>query len=194
MPMSSTSLSIVNNIFTVFAPGSGGNHISNLVSTDPRLISRFELNDYKDKTNKAHYFDNKVLDKDNIDLKKILNEKRSYGTHFFEFGGFGFAKLIKKSFIVISMPDEDSKGHTRMKELYPAFQDNYFWYECKSLYTASNFIKIFDIQEPCVEINGNDLFEGRNFIKDLLDKTKTLGLDLDADICKSAHDLWLSKI
>ena len=194
MQMSYINSLTVNNIFTVFAPGCGGNHIANLVSTDSRLISRFVIDDYKDTSNKAHYFDNKILEKDQIDLKKIVNEKRSYGSHFFEFGGFGFAKLIKKSFIVIKMPRENSIGHTRMKKLYPAFEDSYFWYESKSLYTAENFVKIFDITEPCVEINGEDLFEGENFIEDLVTQTKRIGLDIDKELCNKAHELWLAKI
>jgi len=194
MQMSYSNSLTVNNIFTVFAPGCGGNHIANLVSTDSRLISRFVIDDYKDTSNKAHYFDNKILEKDQIDLKKIVNEKRSYGSHFFEFGGFGFAKLIKKSFIVIKMPRENSIGHTRMKKLYPAFEDSYFWYESKSLYTAENFVKIFDITEPCVEINGEDLFDGKNFIDDLVTQTKRIGLDIDKELCTKAHELWLAKI
>ena len=44
----------VDNIFTVFAPGCGGNHIANLVSTDSRLISRFGIDDYKDTSDTAH--------------------------------------------------------------------------------------------------------------------------------------------
>jgi len=194
MQMSSTNSSTVNNVFTVFAPGNGGNHIANLISTDKNLTSRFNIEDYKDTTNKAHYFDNNVLSKDNIDIKETVSKNRSYGTHFFEYSGFGFAKLIKKKFVIITMPEERSKGYNRMSQLYPAFKDSYFYYEMKSLYTKENFIKCFHIDDEIISINGDELFEGKHFITHLLDETKKLGLSLDKQLCNQAHSLWLSKI
>ena len=83
---------------------------------------------------------------------------------------------------------------TRMKKLIPAFENSYFWYESSSLYTAQNFVKIFNIIEPCVEINGEDLFEGKNFVDDLVTQTKKIGLDIDKELCTKAHELWLAKI
>ena len=193
MQMQSINSLKINNIVTVFAPGCGGNHVANLISTDYRLKDRFKINDYKDNTNKAHY--SPILTKENVDIKKILHESGSYVTHFFEYpAGVGFVKLLKKKFVFITMPEEGSKGYHRMCKLYPQYKNNYFYHEMKSLYTKENFIKLNNLNEELVSISGNELFENKLFINYLLEETKKLGLLLNKQICEQIHSFWLSKI
>jgi len=182
------------NIFVIFAPGSGGNHLANLLSTDKNLTSRFNSNDYNDNSDRAHYFDTTTLEKDKINLKEILKNPGVYASHLFQLLTYRFITLVKKQFVILTIPKWNSQGHNRMKSLYNTYNNSYFYLELKWLYTEYNFKKLYNIQDKCIEINGQDLFEDNNFINNLFEKCKELNINLDKDLCYQAHRLWLSKI
>ena len=185
---------IRKNIFVIFAPGSGGNHLANLISTDKNLNSRFDIKDYNDNTDRAHYFNNSLLEKDKINLKKVLKSSGVYANHLYAFKGNGFAKLMNLQFTILTMPELHSKGYNRMKSLYKYYADLYLYQELKWFYTKDNVTKLLDINEPCIEINGQDLFEDKNFIDNLSTKCKDFDIFIDKNVCYEAHRLWLSKI
>jgi len=165
--------------------------VSNLISTDPRLLTRFTLDDYTDKSKTAHYFDDFVIK----DLKKTLKQKRCHPYHFFSYPGQKFASLMKeKSYIVINNPSTGSIGYNRMKKLFPKIDCELFWHELSCLYTAENFKKVYEIKDPCIDISGDAIFEDLNFVEYLADKTHKLGLTINKEICHKAHHLWLNKI
>jgi len=185
----------LKNIFVIFAPGGGGSHLANLISTDKNFTSRFDVKDYYDNTNTAHYANQKsLLQKDKIDLKKILKSQGVYHSHLHSFLGFGFAKVLKKQFVILTMPELHSKGFNRMKSLFPTYNSHLIYEELKWLYTTDNLSKFLNINEPCIEINGQDLFEDENFIDNLATKCKDFGLSIDKNMCYETHRVWLSKI
>jgi len=188
----------MSNVFTVFAPGGGGHHVANLLSTDSKIIDRFDMDYYRNSSDNLFHcenFDNEQLKPKNIDLEKMLKGSRAHACHFFEWESFVFAKLLKdRKFIMITLPNYGSRGHHRMCDMNEAYKEEYFYYEMKALYTNKNFKKVFDLQEQCLQINGNDVFSSGKFIDSLTAQAKTIGIDLDKDKCAEAHSLWLSKL
>ena len=47
----------IKNVFVLFAPGLGGNHLANLISTDSRFQSRTTLDNYKNSNTKYNITD-----------------------------------------------------------------------------------------------------------------------------------------
>ena len=42
------------NVFVLYSPGTGGNHLANLISTDPNLNTRWHKDDYNQMDDNAH--------------------------------------------------------------------------------------------------------------------------------------------
>ena len=63
---------MIENLFVIFPPGGGGNHLANIVSTSPRFVTRFTPEVYEDSNrHKTH----PIGGKDNI-----ISENSTYST------------------------------------------------------------------------------------------------------------------
>jgi hypothetical protein len=197
-----------DNIFVMFAPGTGGNHLANLMSLDSRYAKRFDPSDYDFTTNNnsdAHYAtlhggpENLNLYHPWIDINCIKLQKNILCGHVLEYLQLKnttniLEQLPNKAFVTIQVPTPGDRAHTRMTWRYGKM-DNYMLGELAVLYDAPNLKKIFDLPEIDVwhYVWPKDLFD--DDISPVLNQIQhVFGLDLDQTLAQELHTKWLANL
>ena len=183
----------MKNIFVLFSPGTGGNHLANLLSTDCRFVQRSSVDDYAnhDSTN-AHTA--KVENLTISDLEKLPDSNNVLCGHFGEYHWLflngTLEKFQNRQIFIIEVPSRDTLAWSRYTKLYP--MNDYFYEEQRSLYTIALIEKTFDehdiVSLPCELIFQSDPTQLCNHIAGECD------LQLDLPSCTQMHNIWYEKL
>ena len=197
-----------DNIFVIFAPGTGGNHLANLMSLDSRYAKRFEPEDYDaavNNNNDAHYAtlhggpENLNLHHAWVDFDQIKSQKNVFCGHVLEYLQLKrttnlLQQLPNKAFVTIQVPSPGSRGHDRMIWRYGKM-DNYMLGELAVLYDSPHLKAIFELPEIDVwhYVWPNDLFAD-DVTPVLQSIQQQLGLQIDLDLAQQLHTKWLQNL
>lgn len=183
-----------NNIFVLFAPGLGGNHISNILSMDTRFVQRASLNDYtihfKKDTENAH-----IRENTNNDLTPKDDENRIIPLHIgmIVWDYEKIKKFKNRKILIVEFPDsKDTLAYKRFVNYNRNFDiDEYMFYEQKLFYSQSTIEKLVP-EKDFFTVKSESIFD-ENF--DLFyNLTLNMNLKIDYDMCKVMHSMWIQKI
>jgi len=191
-----------HNLFIIYPPGLGGNHLANIISMDDNYLQRSELADYNNNQRDAHFskIKNLKLDviKENIDiLKKGNNVLCGHCGEYLWFKDDPFfnSDLFKnKKFCVINPPKSiNSLAYQRLIKVLPVYESPYFFQECSTLYSIKYLSKLFD-ESDWFFVDSELLFT--DDVNLLLDDLKLQGLikNFNHDVVTSMHDTWITSI
>jgi hypothetical protein len=182
------------NVFVLFAPGTGGNHLANLISTSDEFITRASLENYKNtKSKKAHFSGITNLGINDI---KNLDRSKNYVLcgHFGEFYWLELNNLknkFKNRQIVLLQPPYNSELATRVYKQYNPPLGAYYFAEQKSLYTIQVIQRLFN-ENDFFEISADDIFsDDTSTILDLLNIK--MNLNVDSKLINEIHKVWIDK-
>lgn len=181
------------NVFVLYSPGTGGNHLANLISTDPNLNSRWTKDDYLQMDDDAHGL-NANLSKP-IETWYNKNNKNVFCSHLGEFlwwrERYGSNILRRKPYQIISLcNDIDYIKRKRFPRLYEWYQWEYIYAEQRELYKQENLRHILNdknIYHVCLSDLCEDDIEP--FLKKDLKQ-----FNCDVELCKFAHKQWMEKL
>jgi hypothetical protein len=182
------------NIFVLFAPGNGGNHVANLLSTDPLFPARATLDDYKNNQGKNAHVD-QIQNLKLEHISKIQTVDRNvfcghWAEYYWLYINDQINRFPNRKILIINMPNEGTLAYQRYQER--ASHSPYFFNEQRSLYTPLIIEKVFD-EHDWFEIESKLIFS--DSIDGFLDFTKKeMALDLDRDLCRTMHEIWFRKI
>lgn len=182
-----------NNIFVLSAPGLGGHHISNLLSTDTRFIQRADLSDYtkhlKNNTN-AHIRldinDNLIQDNDKNRVFPL-----HIGMLLWDYEKI--KKFKNRKILIVEFPDSKSSlAYKRFVNYNRNFDiDDYTFHEQKLFYSQHIIEKLVPEKDFFIT-KSEDIFND-NF--DLFyNLTLNMNLKINYDMCKVMHSMWFQKI
>ncbi len=197
----------MTNLFILFAPGLGGNHLANLFSLDSKFQTRFTEETYKDIHNQV--VTNDVfpvhISLQNISvnsIKKILptlvNRNNVMCGHWLEYVWLKQSPLIKyfpnRTFCVIQMPDIDSSLAAKRFKNHCSDPMPWIYYELELLYKVENIAKLIDEDDSDFYHVCPDLLTNRD-IKLLFDDLKNQGLEfeIDMDVAQYYHTIWIEQ-
>tara|TARA_R110000868_G_scaffold396469_1_gene668666 strand:+ start:95 stop:631 length:537 start_codon:yes stop_codon:yes gene_type:complete len=170
------------NVFVIFAPGLGGNHLANMIATDPRFKSRATIEQYQAAKKYAHHSGMQNLSNLQID---------SYDNNVF-CGHFGELYWLDRSLfepiqvVIIDIPiDKNSFAYKRF-QIKNSNLNTYIIEEQRSLYTPEIIKRVTGISdhytipaESVVTDNSPvDLLIGMNY-------------NVDKEICEQMHTEWI---
>lgn len=188
-------MTTTRNIIILFAPGLGGNHLANMLSTDARFQSRTSIRNYQDSdASNAHFYDLQ-----NLDLN-YLADIDSTKSHVLcgHWGEYYWAKLHKqilalpnRQLVIMKVPVIGSTAYDRMIK-YTNLTAHYLIEEQRSLYSMDVVGKIME-ESDLIEIESELLF-CLNSEAVLAPLSKDLALDLDLEMCRGMHALWYDKM
>ena len=180
------------NIFVLFSPGLGGNHVANLLSTDNRYKTRANSNDYQ-----SHKEQNAHIILNNLDnLPKV---KENFGNIFC--GHFGeyywqalrknLARFKNRQIIIIELPkDNNSLAFKRYKK-YTKLNE-YFIEEQRSLYSFYSIEQFFK-ENDLFSVPSEMIFN--NSVNKFYDyANQEMNFNLDYSECNKMHNIWINKI
>ena len=183
----------MKNIFVLFSPGTGGNHLANLLSTDKRFTTRCTVEDYLGHTSiNAHTSQIKNLSLSDINI--VADNNNVLCGHFGEYHWLFLSGLIKKfnnrQIFIIQVPERDTFGWERYTNLYP--MSDYFYEEQRSLYTIEMVQKVFNEQD-IVSLPGDLLFRPNfNNLQEYI--CKECDVDMHEQDCEQMHTTWYNKL
>lgn len=186
------------NIFILFAPGLGGNHLANILSLDSRFRSRANDEVYASAAVTAHVkLQNINCQSIEKHLDQLVNQNNVFCGHWMEYVELKKSKLIEhfpnRIFCVIQMPKSNDRFYHRLLSKNP---DATPWllHEVALLYRTKNIKKLIDEKESSfVDIHPHMLCN--QDITVLLDDVKNQGFDIKVDIEKAQrwHNVWIDK-
>lgn len=183
------------NIIVLFAPGLGGNHLANMISTDARFQSRASESNYQTSASaNAHFYHVQ-----NLDLGALADIDTTK-SHVLcgHWGEYYWAKLHKhililpnRHVVIMKVPTVGSTAYDRMIK-YTNLTAQYLIEEQRSLYTMDVVGKIMD-EFDLTEIESELLF--CETVETVLESlSKQLALNLDLEICRNMHTFWYDKM
>ena len=184
---------INNNIIVLFAPGLGGHHISNLLSTDTRFTQRANLEDYtthlKKDTN-AHIqldINNELTQKD--DENRIL--PLHIGVLLWNYEKI--KKFKNRKILIVEFPNsKDSLAYKRFVNYNKNFDISDYMFHEQKLFYSQHIIEKLVPEKDFFIVKSEDIFND-NF--DLFyNLTLNMNLKINYDMCKVMHSMWIQKI
>jgi len=183
-----------NNVFVLFAPGTGGNHIANLISTSDLYVTRATIREYQTHNqNNAHVSEYKNLDLENI--KNLEKPERlvlcgHWGEYCWLMINNQLEKFQNKKIVIVSVPTPGTLAYERYTKSVP--KDLYSIEEQRTLYTPAVIEKMFDETDWFV-FDPNWIFSDNleNFFK--FAKSE-MALPLDQSVCQDMHNIWFQNI
>ncbi|MDC0862843.1 hypothetical protein OAP74_00030 [bacterium] len=186
----------IDNVFIIFSPGAGGNHLANIISTGDTFVSRATVQDYNQhptpKTQSRAYANAHYSKIDNMDpsIVETLPETRNVLCgHFYSYNRLEFMKLtdkfLNKVIVVIETP---VSGLAYKRYMYHNSKIRQHLYNEQRLIYTTHFIKKY-FNERTVSIPAEAIFEHNLDGLYSIIKTK-LGLDIDKSMCNQMHKRW----
>jgi hypothetical protein len=174
-----------NNLVIMYFPGTGGNHLANLIAVSKQYTYNVDYAKYfcPNKKINAHYRDNNDFsiflyhfgsaDEDN--LQKIVNTPNS-------------------QFIVIGFPENNQLAWKRIKHFNKLnIIDYHFFHDLTKIYKQQYLEKIYP--RNWNTIFADDLFSSNNTGQLLNDLEYKLNIDIvDKDFAISIHNQWISNL
>ena len=182
------------NIFVLFSPGGGGNHVSNMLSTATNFTNRVDKGLYDvHESDDAHYSKFINLESDTLDNVNPKDNNILCG-HWLEFYSMYLQNKIQsfdnRQIFILEYPKHNELAVQRIKNYNKL--NEYFEKEQESLYT----IKIIEscFSETDFFVYPADKIFCEN-IDDFFDYVENeMGLELDKDFCKEMHSKWLIRL
>jgi hypothetical protein len=180
--------------FIIFAPGTGGNHLANLISTDFKFLSRVDQNFYNNLNNDAH-------PKPDFLFENVINRPPDNNIvtccHLSNYL-WNQTKIDKifanKKFLVIEFPGpaRNKLFNKRLLQLYPYYYSSEFLMEeLATVYSVETIKKLIDSQD-ITPVAADKIFN--KDLTMLIDFLYTdFGLVLDQS-SKFMHDKWIKML
>ena len=183
------------NLFVIFPPGAGGNHLANIISVGNRFSSRFYVGNYKNLVGNAHVSNIKNLQIDQATIDQLKTTSNVLCGHLAEYlwAQDLVCQLPNRKYLVLEFGSTLSDVvRNRMIKLYPAYQDNYFVQEIATLYSQRYVEQILG-ETDFFRLDVNVLFQ--EDVSDLLTSIEQdLDLNLDRFEIQELHNKWLLTI
>ena len=184
----------MRNIFVLFSPGSGGNHVANLLSTSKNFESRINKDRFKthNETN-AHYSYHR-----NLQLKTIESIDKSKNNvlcgHWLEYYHLILKNKLHdisgRQIFILETPNKNELALHRFVDFNHL--NDFQLKEQRALYSI-------EIIRNCFFENDFWVFPSDLIFVPKLDKfyeyvEKQMGLELDIEFCDEMHQKWYSSI
>ena len=170
------------NVFVIFAPGLGGNHLANMIATDPRYYSRASVEQYKGTTKYAHHSANK-------NLTQVTVESTDWNVlcgHFGELYWFDKTPFEQKQVVIVEIPKDKSSLAYKRFQTYNKVLPDYIVEEQRSLYTPGPIESICGISDHYT-IPAEKIITEHPPIELL----QAMTYQIDVDLCKAMHKQWI---
>lgn len=188
---------MLENLFIIFPPGAGGNHLANLVSLSGKYSRAVDFNQYGTGYQTAHFTDNELnlaIDENGVgQLSQQNNVLCGHLASYIWFNRAGFAERFpNKKFVVITAPEHDTLAFNRASKLCSVYTHPYSYHELNTLYSIECLSALYN-EHDWFQISAEDIFQPLpdkilSFLK------QDLWLDVDYDFVKDIHAKWFADL
>ena len=191
----------MKNWFVIYPPGSGGNHLANLLSLSEGFERRFTDDTYTNSSKNAHIEGIDDLDPQHISLTldKLTQQNNIFCGHLVEYHRLTqqsyFENFTNRTIFLIQFPDYDTQGYHRIENHNGGKLPRWLYSETALLYNNVIFKQICNEPEStkCYHIDTNKLFN-KSLDQVFSDLIRSGTVKLDFNLAQDLHTLWLKKL
>jgi len=170
------------NVFVIFAPGLGGNHLANLIATDPRYYSRATVDQYQTTKKYAHHSLNANL----ADINIISYDNNVLCGHFGELYWLDRSLFEHKQVVIIEIPKDKNSFAYKRFQTYNHDLPDYIVEEQRSLYTPEIIKRVTGISDYYT-IPAESIVNETSPVDLLID----MNYNIDKKTCEHMHTEWI---
>lgn len=186
---------MTENMFIIFAPWCGGNHLANIVSMSDRFNKRFNDKIYNNQIFHAHPTAKQNYAPVHSELEGVQHQSNVFCSHLTEYlisSTLTEQYLPNRKYIVLEFPDSSRSDFFKQRVAKKSyFQDPYMIEELSILYSVDTFSKLTN--EKDMTQLGVDLLFNKDISSLLLKLNQEFGLNFDRDAVEQIHQSWLTK-
>ena len=186
---------MIENMFIIFAPWCGGNHLANIVSMSDRFGKRFNDNIYNNQIFHAHPTVKQNYAPVHNELEVVQHQSNVFCSHLTEYltsSTLTQQYLSNRKYIILEFPEFSRSNFFKQRVAKKSyFQDLYMMEELSTLYSVDTFSKLTN--EKDITQLGVDLLFDKDISNLLLKLNQELGLNFDHEAVQQIHQLWLTK-
>ena len=184
--------------YTLFVPGSGGNHVSNILSLG---LGNTALNDFYKNNSTMYFHSTEYLFHTQQQVRESMIRLKSAKLPVSLCGHFAelvtlydeLSKFGKIKIIVCDLPTDNSFCWARIRAVNYWIHDSLVYSEQRLLYSSSIIKKLFNLTDDDVV----DLSIEQIYQKDISNTINYLnymtGLSIPVEQGQQLHDIWLNK-
>jgi len=170
------------NVFVIFAPGLGGNHLANLIATDPGYYSRATVDQYQTTKKYAHHSPTDNL----TDIKIESYDNNVLCGHFGELYWLDRSLFEHKQVVIIEIPKDKNSFAYKRFQTYNHDLPEYIVEEQKSLYTPEIIKRVTGISDYYT-IPAENIVNETSPVDLLID----MNYNIDKKTCEQMHTEWI---
>lgn len=179
----------MKNIFVVFSPGLGGNHVANMISTADGYLLRATAEQYANHTDENAHFDENYY---NLDFSDTSLRVRAM--HFSEF--IGHTKKIQniknRQVLLLSLPRRASLAYRRYQDYHKNLMKIYLYEEQRLIYSQKVMERLTN-ETDFINLDTELVFsENINNFKDFIQNK--MNIQLNTSECEQMHCTWFEKL
>ena len=189
---------MIENLFVIFAPGLGGNHLANLIGLSSRFTRHADFEKYQPGIKTAHITNIMNLQEKLLldNLPQLQNQSNVLCGHLAEYLWIQQKKIDKfftnRKFLIVTFPEKFSAAYDRLLKCCPYMIRDYWFYEQRSLYSIQYLEKLFD-EHDFFTINAQDIFtENVDQIVKFIESE--LHAQIDINLTQKLHTIWYKSI
>jgi hypothetical protein len=188
---------MIENLFVIFAPGLGGNHLANLIGLSSRFTRNTDLSKYRPGIKTAHLADISNLQEKSLldNLPQLQIQSNVLCGHLAEYLWIQQKQIdkffINRKFLIITFPKKNTAAYDRLLKFCPNFK-NYWFHEQTSLYSVQYMEKLFG-EKDFFTLNAEDIFTEQvdQIIKFIESELVT---QIDAKLAQKLHTIWYKSV
>jgi len=189
---------MIENLFVIFAPGLGGNHLANLIGLSDRFNRKYDVHGYRPGIKNAHVSSVTNLQEKTLldNLSELQNQSNVFCGHLAEYLWIKEKQIdkffVNRKFLIITFPEKNTPAYIRLLKICPSLSHEYLFYEQSSLYSQKHIEKLFDEHDFFNLSAENIITENVNGIVDFI--KSELCTDINVSLATELHNVWYPSI
>lgn len=190
------------NLFVIYAPGSFGSHIANVISLDSKFAQSFDLRGYDNEASNAHHGRPtfaQISQYPQSQQDQILNQSNVWAEHMSTMMAFRdtdlYQAMANKYFLIVNLPRHTSQAFRRMRSI--GFDATIMAFnEIQSIYypdSAAALLKTAKHRFFNIEAEMIYQPDAVPVIKHIT-QSAPIDLNLDLDLCCTLHEKWYRSV
>ena len=179
------------NLFVIFPPGAGGNHLANIIALSDRFNRPIDYTRYDNINGPAHFSKIQNLEITSEEIRSMATQNNVLCSHLAQYlwqEDCIKEHLPNRKYIIIDLYRADATVRERMNKMFFPYQDNYMWEESSTLY-SSKYFGLLTGETDYFYVNVGMI--ATPDIMPLLTYLKTdLGLTIDQLSATTIHQKW----
>ena len=189
---------MLENLFIIFAPGLGGNHLANLIALSNRFNRKCDLSGYKPGIENAHVSNLANLQEKTLldNLSELQTQSNVFCGHLAEYLWIKEKQIdkffVNRKFLIIEFPEKHTAAYNRLLKFCPHLSRDHWFYEQTSLYSTQCIEKLFG-EYDIFTLSAEDIFTEQvdTIIKFIESELFT---QIDKTLAQKLHTIWYTSV